>query len=94
MAAEYTGSYGAAITRTLLGAGYVVVEVNRTNRFDRRSGCLYIPSTPPFRCGSVVEAEDVVDYLALVGPGADCRRGHRVFRARTDHESRLGVVLV
>ena len=33
---ECTGSYGAAITRVLLGAGYRVVEVNRPNRFDRR----------------------------------------------------------
>ncbi|WP_144837155.1 IS110 family RNA-guided transposase [Kocuria rosea] len=34
---ECTGSYGAAITRTLLSAGYRVVEVNRPNRFDRRA---------------------------------------------------------
>ena len=34
---ECTGSYGAAITRDLLGAGYRVAEVNRPNRFDRRA---------------------------------------------------------
>lgn len=34
---ECTGSYGAAITRALLATGLRVVEVNRPNRFDRRS---------------------------------------------------------
>lgn len=34
---ECTGSYGAAVTRELITAGYLVVEVNLPNRFDRRS---------------------------------------------------------
>lgn len=33
---ECTGSYGAAVTRAVRGAGITVVEVNRPNRFDRR----------------------------------------------------------
>jgi len=32
---ECTGSYGAGVTRTLISAGYTVLEVNRPNRFDR-----------------------------------------------------------
>jgi len=34
---ECTGSYGAGLTRELLAVGYTVVEVNRPNRFDRRT---------------------------------------------------------
>ncbi len=34
---ECTGSYGAGLTRELLAVGYAVVEVNRPNRFDRRT---------------------------------------------------------
>jgi len=34
---ECTGSYGAGVTRALAGAGYDVREVNRPNRFDRRT---------------------------------------------------------
>jgi len=32
---ECTGSYGAGVPRTLISAGYTVLEVNRPNRFDR-----------------------------------------------------------
>ncbi len=34
---ECTGSYGAALTRHLRGAGLRVIEVNRPNRFDRHA---------------------------------------------------------